>query len=58
YRNIVLLNCALRLWITERAESIEEGIQLAVDALDYGLAWKHYTKWREGIGAPLNTMSN
>jgi anthranilate phosphoribosyltransferase len=52
-RNAVLLNSALRLWVAERTESIEEGIEYAKDALDHGMAWKHYSKWRDGIGSSV-----
>lgn len=52
-RNAVVLNSALRLWVAERTESIEEGIEYAKDALDHGMAWKHYLKWRDGIGASI-----
>ncbi|MFK7696597.1 anthranilate phosphoribosyltransferase [Paenibacillus sp. HJGM_3] len=52
-RNAVILNSALRLWVAERTVSIEEGIDYAKYALDQGIAWKYYLKWRDGIGAPL-----
>ncbi|WP_127579564.1 anthranilate phosphoribosyltransferase [Paenibacillus koleovorans] len=51
YRNAVLLNSAMRLWIADRTDTIEEGIEHAKSALDNGLAWKHYTKWREKLEA-------
>lgn len=47
FRNLVLLNSAIRLLITGRAASIEQGIAQAEHALDSGLAWKRYENWRE-----------
>ncbi len=38
YLNMVLLNSAVRLWIGEKAGSIEEGIYLARSVLDEGKA--------------------
>ncbi len=50
YRNMVLLNCGLRLWVTDRAASLEEGVAMARHALDQGMAWRQYQRW---VGAAL-----
>jgi anthranilate phosphoribosyltransferase len=49
FRNMVLLNSAVRLWITEKAPSIEEGLLLATHVLDEGVAWKQYQTWVEAV---------
>lgn len=38
YRDLVLLNAGLRIWLAERASSIEEGIGRAREAIDSGAA--------------------
>jgi anthranilate phosphoribosyltransferase len=38
YRNMVLLNSALRLWFVERAASVAEGVDMAREAIDSGRA--------------------
>jgi anthranilate phosphoribosyltransferase len=38
HRDLVLLNAGLRIWLTERADSIEEGIERAREAIDSGAA--------------------
>lgn len=45
YRNMVLLNSGLRLWVTKHAESLEEGISKARTALEEGLALDKYRQW-------------
>jgi anthranilate phosphoribosyltransferase len=52
---IVLLNSAIRLWIAEKADSIEQGIKIATSALDEGKAaalfklWKHTVQQHQRI---------
>jgi anthranilate phosphoribosyltransferase len=61
YRNLVLMNAALRLWVTDRADSLDEGVAMARQALDEGLAWRQYQRWvgavlfREALGYPPGT---
>ncbi len=45
YLNSVLLNSAIRLWIGEKASSIEEGIYMARHALDQGKAYERFEAW-------------
>jgi anthranilate phosphoribosyltransferase len=55
FRNMVLLNSAVRLWITEKVPSIQEGLERAEQVLDEGLAWKQFEAWTEAIhGGSLN----
>ncbi|NHN32058.1 anthranilate phosphoribosyltransferase [Paenibacillus agricola] len=49
YLNAVLLNSAVRLWIGEKAGSIEEGIYLARHAIEQGHALKKYQEWAEAL---------
>ncbi len=46
YRNMVLLNSGLRLWLTERVQNMGEGIELGRSVLDAGDAWKKFEDWR------------
>jgi anthranilate phosphoribosyltransferase len=46
YRNLVLLNSAVRLWIGEKAGSIEEGVSRARAALDGGKALAAFERWK------------
>ncbi|CAJ1003733.1 MULTISPECIES: anthranilate phosphoribosyltransferase [Brevibacillus] len=45
YRNMVLLNSALRLWITGRVPNLDEGVAAARQALDSREAWDRYRQW-------------
>ncbi|GAB7388613.1 anthranilate phosphoribosyltransferase [Bacillaceae bacterium] len=47
YRNMVLLNSAIRFWLADTVGSIEEGIELAAFSLDSGKAKKQFEKWLE-----------
>lgn len=38
HRDLILLNAGIRIWLTERAESIEDGIAVAGSAIDSGAA--------------------
>jgi anthranilate phosphoribosyltransferase len=49
YLNAVLLNSAVRLWIGQKAGSIEEGIYLARHAIEQGLALSKYQQWTEAL---------
>ena len=40
YLNMVLLNSAVRLWVAEKAGSIEEGIYMARHAIEQGAAFR------------------
>ncbi|WP_096183174.1 anthranilate phosphoribosyltransferase, partial [Effusibacillus lacus] len=47
FREMVLLNSGLRLWLTSRTESIEQGIELARSILDSGKAWEKFVSVKE-----------
>ncbi|OPH48641.1 anthranilate phosphoribosyltransferase [Paenibacillus ferrarius] len=49
YLNMVLLNSAVRLWVSQKAGSIEEGIYLARHAIEQGTALQKYNEWTEAI---------
>ncbi|NOU64720.1 anthranilate phosphoribosyltransferase [Paenibacillus sp. LMG 31461] len=49
YLNMVLLNSAVRLWVSQKAGSIEEGIYMARHAIEQGAALQKYTEWTEAI---------
>jgi anthranilate phosphoribosyltransferase len=49
YLNAVLMNSAVRLWIGEKAGSIEEGIYLARHAIEQGHALQKYREWTEAF---------
>lgn len=49
YLNMVLLNSAVRLWVSQKAGSIEEGIYMARHAIEQGTALQKYTEWTEAI---------
>jgi anthranilate phosphoribosyltransferase len=49
YLNMVLLNSAVRLWIGEKAGSIEEGIYAARSALDEGRALAAFKRWKAAL---------
>jgi anthranilate phosphoribosyltransferase len=49
YLNLVLLNSALRLWVSGVCGSIEEGVYLARHALDRGAAWETYLAWARAV---------
>lgn len=46
-RDIVLINAAYALYAAEKAENIQEGIELAVDSIDSGKAWKRLDELKE-----------
>lgn len=49
FRNMVLLNSGLRLWVTKQANTLEEGVSLARQALDEGRARQHYDRWLSAV---------
>jgi len=49
YRNMVLLNSALRLWVTGTCATVEEGLQKAQHTLGNGLAWRQFQLWLEQV---------
>ncbi|NBI30121.1 anthranilate phosphoribosyltransferase [Chengkuizengella marina] len=49
FHNLVILNSAVRLWIADKVDSIEQGIYNARHVLEQGLAWKQYNKWIRAI---------
>jgi anthranilate phosphoribosyltransferase len=48
-RNSVILNSAVRLWIADKVDTIEEGIERAAYALEEGMAWNKYQAWLKSI---------
>lgn len=58
YRNTVILNAAVRLWVAEKVESIEEGIYSATHTLQQGMAWKQFNRWRETLSRKASIPSN
>lgn len=54
YRNMVLFNSGLRLWITGACPSIEAGIERARHALDQGLAWERFQTWKHHVQVAHN----
>lgn len=49
YRNMVLLNSGIRLWLAEKATTIPEGIEQAREVLDSGAAWNRFNIWAEAV---------
>ena len=47
YRDLVLLNAGIRVWLAERAGSIGEGIEVARDAISSGAAMRKLREMRE-----------
>lgn len=46
FRDMVLFNAGVRLWLTEKCASPEEGIAQAKVALDSGKAWQKWRDWQ------------
>jgi len=44
-RNTVALNAAVRLWMTNMVDSIEDGIRVALVSLEQGAARRKYETW-------------
>lgn len=57
YRDLVLLNAGLRIWLAERATTIAEGIDLARSAIDSGAARAKLETLR-GVAAPGGQRSS
>ncbi len=51
-RDLVLLNCGLALWMSERAESVAEGVQIALGCIASGKAREKLAKLVELTGNP------
>jgi anthranilate phosphoribosyltransferase len=51
YRNMVLLNSGVRIWLAQKSESIEEGVEQARTALESGAAWNQFEQWSEMLDA-------
>lgn len=51
-RDLIALNAGLALWISERAASIQEGVQMALERLASGLAAERLTALVEQHGSP------
>ncbi|GIO85991.1 anthranilate phosphoribosyltransferase [Paenibacillus faecis] len=47
--NQALLNGALRLHLTGRADSVEEGIYIGKSLMDNGGPWQAFNQWREAL---------
>lgn len=55
YLNQVMLNAGVRLWLADRAASIEQGIYTCKQLLDNGTAWEIYQSWQGAMRAELST---
>lgn len=51
-RDLIALNAGLALWISERAASIEEGVKMALERLESGMAAERLTALVEQHGSP------
>jgi anthranilate phosphoribosyltransferase len=51
-RDLIALNAGLALWISERAASIEEGVRMALERLESGMAADRLTILAEQHGSP------
>ena len=49
YLNMVLLNSAVRLWVSQKAGSIEEGIYMARHAIEQGAAFRNIPNGRKRL---------
>ncbi|MDP5275046.1 anthranilate phosphoribosyltransferase [Chengkuizengella axinellae] len=49
FHNMVILNSAVRLWVADKVDSIEQGIYSVRHILEQGLAYKQYQKWIRAI---------
>jgi len=49
YLNMVLLNSAVRLWVGQKAGSIEEGLYMARHAIEQGKALQTFQAWSEAL---------
>lgn len=47
--HMVLLNSAVRLWAAEAAGSVEQGLEMSLEALRQGTAYELFLKWREAV---------
>lgn len=52
HRDLVLLNAGIRIWLSERAESIGEGIERARNAIDSGAAMSKLDELRARRSSP------
>jgi anthranilate phosphoribosyltransferase len=51
-RDLIALNAGLALWISERAPTITEGVQMALERLESGMAAERLTALVEQHGSP------
>lgn len=51
-RDLVAINAGLALWISERAASVEEGVKMALERLESGMAAERLTALVEQHGSP------
>ena len=51
-RDLVVLNCGLALWISDRAGSVAEGVQIALGRIAGGEVWEKLTKLVALTGNP------
>lgn len=49
YRNMVLLNSGVRLWLAEKADTVEQGVDRARAALDSGKAQQKWEQWKTAV---------
>ena len=56
-RDLIALKAGLAFWISERAASIEEGVKMALERLESGMAAERLTELVEQHGSP-DTLRN
>ncbi len=47
--HMVLLNSAVRLWVAQAVESIEQGLETAREALETGAAMRKFQQWTDAL---------
>ncbi|WP_128893981.1 anthranilate phosphoribosyltransferase [Longirhabdus pacifica] len=47
FHHMVILNSGIRLWIADKANSIEQGIYMAKQTLESGEAWTSFQSWQQ-----------
>jgi anthranilate phosphoribosyltransferase len=53
HRDLIVLNAGVRIWLSERASSIEEGVATAREAIDSGAALARLESLRSAGSAPV-----
>ncbi|WP_078552367.1 anthranilate phosphoribosyltransferase [Bacillus alkalicellulosilyticus] len=56
FYNTVLLNAGVRLWLCQKADSIEQGIYQAKYVVDNGYALDQFNKWKDSVGCYSSSL--